>query len=45
MNETLMTLVGMVVLYAPLALIALVVGFACFIRIMPLLASKQSKTA
>jgi hypothetical protein len=40
MKDTVMLMLGMFVLYAPLVLIALVVGFATALRLAPLLTAK-----
>lgn len=40
MEDGLVTLVGLLVIYSPLALIGLVVGFAVFAKVAPLLATK-----
>jgi len=41
MESGLITLVGFLVLYGPVALVALVLGFAVFTRVAPLLDAKE----
>jgi len=41
MENGLITLIGSLVLYAPVVLITLVVGFAVFTRVAPLLDAKE----
>jgi hypothetical protein len=42
MRDSLSMMLGMIVLYAPLVLVALVVGFAAAIRLAPLLTAKAA---